>query len=104
LTSITLKKVTHRNVYNDYPPPARYVHTMIEQSMVHLPELLKDIARPVSIYLVYLSRLSWTKLSRPVLRSLCLGGMGRPIVPSTRMLLIVPRFCDKEPVTLDQGK
>jgi hypothetical protein len=29
---------------------------MIEQSMVHLPELLKDIARPVSIYLVYLSR------------------------------------------------
>jgi hypothetical protein len=30
---------------------------MIEQSMVHLPELLKDIARPVSIYLVYLSRI-----------------------------------------------
>jgi hypothetical protein len=28
---------------------------MIEQSMVHLPELLKDIARPVSIYLVFLS-------------------------------------------------
>jgi hypothetical protein len=29
---------------------------MIEQSTVHLPELLKDIDRPVSIYLVHLSR------------------------------------------------
>jgi hypothetical protein len=28
---------------------------MIEQSIVHLPELLKDIDRLVSIYLVYLS-------------------------------------------------
>jgi hypothetical protein len=28
---------------------------MIEQSTVHLPELLKDIDRPVSIYLVHLS-------------------------------------------------
>jgi hypothetical protein len=29
---------------------------MIEQSIVHLPELLKDIDRLVSNYLVYLSR------------------------------------------------
>jgi hypothetical protein len=29
---------------------------MIEQSIVHLPELVKDIDRPVSIYLVHLSR------------------------------------------------
>jgi hypothetical protein len=29
---------------------------MIEQSIVHLPELVKDIERPVSIYLVHLSR------------------------------------------------
>jgi hypothetical protein len=28
---------------------------MIEQSIVHLPELVKDIDRPVSIYLVHLS-------------------------------------------------
>jgi hypothetical protein len=28
---------------------------MIEQSIVHLPELVKDIERPVSIYLVHLS-------------------------------------------------
>jgi hypothetical protein len=32
------------------------VHRMIEQSIVHLPELVKDIERPVSIYLVHLSR------------------------------------------------
>jgi hypothetical protein len=31
------------------------VHRMIEQSIVHLPELVKDIERPVSIYLVHLS-------------------------------------------------
>jgi len=31
---------------------------MIEQSIVHLPELVKDIDRPVSIYLVHLSRCS----------------------------------------------
>src|SRR5215211_6231009 len=31
---------------------------MIEQSSVHLPELVKDIGRPVSIYLVHLSRRS----------------------------------------------
>jgi hypothetical protein len=35
---------------------ARKVHSMIEQSIVHLPELVKDIDRPVSIYLVHLSR------------------------------------------------
>jgi hypothetical protein len=29
---------------------------MIEQSSVHLPELVKDIGQPVSIYLVHLSR------------------------------------------------
>jgi hypothetical protein len=29
---------------------------MIEQSIVRLPELVKDIDRPVSIYLVHLSR------------------------------------------------
>jgi hypothetical protein len=29
---------------------------MIEQSSVHLPELVKDIGRPVSNYLVHLSR------------------------------------------------
>ena len=29
---------------------------MIEQSIVHLPELVKEIDRPVSIYLVHLSR------------------------------------------------
>jgi hypothetical protein len=29
---------------------------MIEQSIVHLPELVKDIYRPVCIYLVHLSR------------------------------------------------
>src|SRR5215211_964666 len=29
---------------------------MIEQSIVHLPDLVKDIDWPVSIYLVYLSR------------------------------------------------
>jgi hypothetical protein len=28
---------------------------MIEQSIVHLPDLVKDFDRPVSIYLVYLS-------------------------------------------------
>jgi hypothetical protein len=28
---------------------------MIEQSIVHLPELVKEIDRPVSIYLVHLS-------------------------------------------------
>src|SRR5918994_1596560 len=28
---------------------------MIEQSIVHLPELVKDIERPMSIYLVHLS-------------------------------------------------
>jgi hypothetical protein len=32
------------------------MHRMIEQSSVHLPELVKDIGRPVSIYLVHLSR------------------------------------------------
>ena len=32
------------------------MHRMIEQSIVHLPELVKDIERPVSIYLVHLSR------------------------------------------------
>src|SRR5688500_19074030 len=31
---------------------------MIEQSIVHLPELVKDIERPVSIYLVHLSRVA----------------------------------------------
>jgi hypothetical protein len=31
------------------------VHRMIEQSIVHLPELGKDIDRSVSIYLVHLS-------------------------------------------------
>ena len=30
---------------------------MIEQSIVHLPELVKDIDRPVSIYLVHLSEM-----------------------------------------------
>jgi hypothetical protein len=34
---------------------------MIEQSIVHLPELVKDIERPVSIYLVHLSRASQCK-------------------------------------------
>src|SRR5215213_5968966 len=29
---------------------------MIEQSIVHLPDLIKDIDRPVSIYLMHLSR------------------------------------------------
>jgi len=28
---------------------------MIEQSIVHLPDLIKDIDRPVSIYLMHLS-------------------------------------------------
>ena len=32
------------------------MHTIIEQSSVHLPELVKDIGQPVSIYLVHLSR------------------------------------------------
>src|SRR5215217_4774548 len=31
------------------------MHRMIEQSSVHLPELVKDIGQPVSIYLVHLS-------------------------------------------------
>jgi len=30
---------------------------MIEQSHIHLPELVKDIDRPVFIYLVHLSRI-----------------------------------------------
>jgi hypothetical protein len=34
------------------------VHRMIEQSIVHLPELVKDTERPVSIYLVHLSRVA----------------------------------------------
>src|SRR5215203_2397924 len=41
---------------------------MIEQSIVHLPELVKDIDRPVSNYLVHLSRLSLAIVPRP-----CLG-------------------------------
>src|SRR5215217_2756734 len=32
------------------------MHRMIEQSSVHLPELVKAIGQPVSIYLVHLSR------------------------------------------------
>jgi hypothetical protein len=35
---------------------------MIEQSIVHLPELVKDIDRPVSNYLVHLSRTYASKL------------------------------------------
>ena len=31
---------------------------MIERSIVHLPNLVKDIDRPVSIYLVHLSSIS----------------------------------------------
>jgi hypothetical protein len=40
------------------------VHRMIEQSIVHLPELAKDIEQPVSIYLVHLSSPSraWANL------------------------------------------
>src|SRR5215203_2280861 len=46
---------------------------MIEQSIVHLPELVKDIDRPVSNYLVHLSRYScsiraaarWSTLTVP---------------------------------------
>src|SRR5215207_4768286 len=45
---------------------------MIEQSIVHLPELVKDIDRPVSNYLVHLSR---------HLNHYC-GEIGEPPVPS----------------------
>jgi hypothetical protein len=38
---------------------------MIERSIVHLSELLKDIAWPVSIYLVYLSSVEAAPSSEP---------------------------------------
>src|SRR5215213_4175737 len=38
------------------------MHRMIEQSSVHLPELVKAIGQPVSIYLVHLSSASRSSL------------------------------------------
>jgi hypothetical protein len=49
------------------------VHRMIEQSIVHLPELVKDIDRPVSNYLVHLSSMWRPGISpRPLLPHLSL--------------------------------
>src|SRR5215204_7828510 len=39
---------------------------MIEQSIVHLPELVKDIDRPVSNYLVHLSRCTLAYMHHPL--------------------------------------
>jgi hypothetical protein len=55
----------------------RYVHRMIEQSIVHLSDLVKDIDQPVSVYLVHLSSLLLrSDRLRPAIR--CRG-----VAPST---------------------
>jgi hypothetical protein len=52
---------------------------MIEQSIVHLPELVKDIERPVSIYLVHLSRGRYCRSSTSMTPTDVIGYLLGPI-------------------------
>src|SRR5215212_513478 len=69
------------------------MHRMIEQSSVHLPELVKDIGQPVSIYLVHLSSEPargkiLTRATAPLLVGLLLVALNlRPAISSVPPLL-----------------